>query len=69
MDKELKEYLDKNMATKSDIDKLDKNIDGLDKKIEKGNKDLLGYIAHLDSELQEHRRNSEVHKKVPFANF
>lgn len=61
MDEELREHLsriEKNMATKSDVD-------GLDKKIEKGNKEILGYIEHIDKELQEHRHNSEVHLKIP----
>ena len=71
MDKELKEYLDrleKNMVTKSDIiDMATKNdINKLDKKIDKVNRGLLGYLEHIDTNLQEHIRDSEVHKKVSF---
>jgi hypothetical protein len=45
------------MATKTDINKLDKKLD-------KTKRDLLDYLEHIDSELQEHRRDSEVHTKV-----
>lgn len=46
------------MATKKDIEKLDKKID-------KVNKDLIGYLDHIDTEFQEHRSISEAHLKVP----
>ena len=60
MDHELKERLDqieKNMATKDDISRLERKND-------KDHKGLLDYIEHIDTELAEHRRNSEVHKPV-----
>ena len=66
MDTELKEYLDKNMATKTDLQELRNDIKNLDEKIDAVNKDLTGYLKHIDSELQEHRHDSEVHKKVAF---
>lgn len=74
MDEELKKHLDrieKNMATKSELAEVrkematKKDFEKLDKKIDKLNKDLVGYMDHLDSEFQLHRRNSEAHLKVP----
>lgn len=41
------------MATKSDIHRLEKEI-----------KDIRHYVEHIDTELQEHRHDSEVHRKV-----
>ncbi|MCX5751596.1 MAG: hypothetical protein NT099_08035 [Candidatus Saganbacteria bacterium] len=96
MDKELKEYLDTNMATKTDLEEFKKNMatktdleelkknmatkddiaeikkemstkddkKKLDKKIDHVKKDLIGYLEHLDNELQEHRHSSEIHQKV-----
>lgn len=55
----------KDMATKSDIERLDNKIDKLDRKVEKGDKDILKYLEQLDSDFQEHRHNSESHLKVP----
>lgn len=57
--------IEKNMATKSDIERLDNKIDKLDRKVEKGDRDILKYIEQLDNDLQEHRHNSESHLKVP----
>lgn len=51
------ESIRKEIATKSDIVKLDKKID----KVEKS---LIGYIKHIDTQLQDHRHNTELHKKV-----
>lgn len=41
------------MATKSDLHRLEKEI-----------KDIRHYVEHIDTELQEHRHDSEVHRKV-----
>lgn len=80
MDKELKEHLNRleeNMATKSNLVEIRKemvtkaDIANMATKsdIDKLNKDLVGYIEHIDTELQEHRRNSEVHEPAPLPNF
>ena len=69
MDKELKQYLEK-MATKDDLDEIRQDmatkddIKKLDKKIDNVHDDLIGCLEHLDSNLQEHRHDTEVHKKA-----
>ena len=82
MDKELKEYLNKNMATKDDLKGLATKDDiknmatkddlkGLATKsdLKKVNDGLLEYLEHIDETLQEHVHDTKIHQKVSAHGF
>ena len=82
MDEETKRYLDNltdKLATKSDLNQIRQemakkaDLDEIRKEmatksdLNKAKKDLISYLEYLDTEFQDHRRNSEIHKPATAA--